>query len=109
MCSLLSRIWFVLTVAASDTFTGAYASDYLRQKTAGNWDIKSAIIHANKAAALTIGKLGAQEGIPWADEIDQFEAELNVTNISQLIIDEDTPTDIEEVEAGNEEILPPLR
>lgn len=68
----------MLIVAASDTFTGAYASDYLRQKTAGNWDIKSAIIQANKAATLTIGKVEAQEGIPWADEIEKFEAELNV-------------------------------
>lgn len=71
----------MLTTAASDTFTGAYASEYLRQKTAGNWDIKSAVIYANKAAALTIAKLGGQEGIPWAEEIDRFEAELNVTKI----------------------------
>lgn len=97
----------MLTAAASDTFTGAYASEYLRQKTAGNWDIKSAVIHANKAAALTIGKLGAQQGIPWADEIDQFEAELNVTKISEVSIDEETPTDVEKMEAVHEEFLPP--
>lgn len=95
----------MLTAAASDTFTGAYASEYLRQKTAGKWDIKSAIIHANKAAALTIGKLGAQEGIPWADEIEQFKAELNVTNTSEDDIDEMTPSEIENLEAEREEIL----
>lgn len=97
----------VLIAAARDTFTGAYASEYLRQKTAGNWDIKRAIIHANKAAALTIGKLGAQAGIPWADDIDQFEAELNITKISEINIDEESPTDMEKVEAGNE-VIPPL-
>lgn len=97
----------MLTAAVSDTFTGAYASEYLRQKTAGNWDIKSAIIHANKAAAITIGKLGAQEGIPWADEIDQFEAELNTTIIKELNIEE-ASTDVEKVEEGNEEIIPLL-
>lgn len=88
----------MLTAAVSDTFTGAYASEYLRQKTAGKWDIKSAIIRANKAAALTIGKLGAQEGIPWADEIDHFEAELNTTRTSELSIEE-VLVDIEKVEA----------
>ncbi|KAI9662757.1 MAG: hypothetical protein M1829_006152 [Trizodia sp. TS-e1964] len=62
------------TTGAGDTFTGAYASDYLRQKAKGIWDIKSAVIRANKAAAITIQTVGAQDGIPWADEIDNFNA-----------------------------------
>ena len=33
---------------ARDTFTGAYASEYLRQKEAGQWDIKRAVNRANK-------------------------------------------------------------
>jgi hypothetical protein len=98
----------VLTNAASDTFTGAYASEYLRQKAAGNWDIKSAIVRANKASALTIGKLGAQEGIPWADEIDQFEADLNVTKLVELNLDEETPRETEKAEPGNDAILSPI-
>lgn len=57
-----------------DTFTGAYASDYLRQKARGTWDIKSAVVRANKAAAITIQSVGAQHGIPWSDEIDNFDA-----------------------------------
>lgn len=57
-----------------DTFTGAYASDYLRQKAKGTWDIKSAVVRANKAAAITIQSVGAQDGIPWSDEIDKFDA-----------------------------------
>ena len=67
---------------ARDTFTGAYSSDYLRQKEAGKWDIKQAVIRANKAAALTITRLGAQGGIPWSDEIDRFDAPLNDPDIS---------------------------
>jgi ribokinase len=61
----------------SDTFTGAYSSEYLRQKDAGQWDIRQAVIRANKAAALTIMQLGAQRGIPWSDEIDNFDAPFN--------------------------------
>jgi len=64
----------MLTVTIRDTFTGAYASDYLRQKAKGTWDIESAVIRANKAAAITIQTVGAQDGIPWADEIDNFDA-----------------------------------
>ncbi|OBT68930.1 hypothetical protein VE03_01285 [Pseudogymnoascus sp. 23342-1-I1] len=42
------------TTSVGDTFTGGYAFDYLRQKAKGTWDIMSAIIRANKAAAITI-------------------------------------------------------
>ncbi|KAJ4022744.1 putative ribokinase [Fusarium irregulare] len=42
------------TTGAKDTFTGAYASEYVRQKTVGKWDIRSAVIRANKAAAITV-------------------------------------------------------
>ncbi|KAK7959815.1 ribokinase protein [Apiospora aurea] len=62
------------TTGAGDTFTGAYASDYLRQKATGNWDIRKAVVRANKAAATTIQTVGAQDGISWADEIDHFDA-----------------------------------
>ena len=71
---------------ARDTFTGAYASEYLRQKEAGKWNIKSAVDRANRAAALTITKLGAQQGIPWADEVDRFDAPINDPDISTLTI-----------------------
>ncbi|EXJ67126.1 uncharacterized protein A1O5_09773 [Cladophialophora psammophila CBS 110553] len=56
-----------------DTFTGAYATDYLRQKQRGQWDIREAVVRACKAAALTITRIGAQEGIPWMDAIDDFQ------------------------------------
>ncbi|KAL9098947.1 MAG: hypothetical protein Q9163_005483 [Psora crenata] len=80
------KVDVVDTTGAGDTFTGAYASEYLRQKEAGKWDIKSAVDRANKAAALTITRLGAQEGIPWADEIDRFDAPFNDPDIPTLTI-----------------------
>ncbi|KAM0228314.1 hypothetical protein ACHAPO_010858 [Fusarium lateritium] len=61
------------TTGAGDTFTGAYASHYLRQKAKGTWDMRSSVFRANKAAAITIQSVGAQDGIPWSDEIDCFD------------------------------------
>lgn len=55
---------------ASDTFVGMYAVEYLQQKRRGEWDIVKAIKYACKASARTIERLGAQESIPWIDEID---------------------------------------
>lgn len=60
----------------SDAFTGAYAAAYLRQKAKKQWDIRSAVVRANKAAAITIQAMGAQAGIPWGDELDKFDASL---------------------------------
>lgn len=54
----------------SDTFVGNYATEYIRQKQLGEWDISKAIARACKASARVIERLGAQEAIPWADEID---------------------------------------
>ena len=42
-----------------------------------DWDIRSAVVRANKAAGFTIGKMGSQADVPWADEIDRFEAPLH--------------------------------
>ncbi|KAJ8127296.1 hypothetical protein O1611_g6339 [Lasiodiplodia mahajangana] len=64
------------TTGAGDTFTGAYAAAYLRQKAKGQWDIKSAVVRSNKAAAMMIQAMGAQTGIPWGDELDGFDAPL---------------------------------
>ncbi|KAF5228835.1 hypothetical protein FAUST_10809 [Fusarium austroamericanum] len=41
------------TTGAGDTFTGAYTSKYLRQKEKGTWDMKSTVVRANKAVAIT--------------------------------------------------------
>ena len=36
------------------------------------WDIEKAVVRACKAAAMVVSTYTAQEGIPWADEIDSF-------------------------------------
>lgn len=54
-----------------DTFVGNYAAECTRQRQLGECDISKAIARACKAAARTIGRLGAQEAIPWAEEIDR--------------------------------------
>ena len=66
-----------LIVILSDTFTGCYAADYVRQKAQGDghWDIKKAVQRACRASAHTISKAGAQAAIPWANEIEDIEPE----------------------------------
>lgn len=54
-----------------DTFVGTYALECVRQKRKKQqWDIKKAVERGCRAAAKTILQLGAQDAIPWADEID---------------------------------------
>ena len=58
----------------SDTFIGAYAVEFVKQKrghqeAGGVWDIKKAVEFACKASARTIESYGPQESIPWADEV----------------------------------------
>lgn len=47
-----------------DNFTGAYATEYERQKTRSEWDIGSAVVRANKASALSVGRSGARKSLP---------------------------------------------
>ncbi|KAI0509338.1 Ribokinase-like protein [Xylaria bambusicola] len=55
------------TTAAGDTFVGQYALDVVGAGTA--FDIEAAVRKANRAAAKTVEKLGAQDSIPWRDEL----------------------------------------
>lgn len=60
------------TTAAGDTFVGAYAVIVARSKSQtsqANFDIDAAIMFANKAAARTVERTGAQSAIPWLDEV----------------------------------------
>ncbi|KAF6816895.1 hypothetical protein CMUS01_12198 [Colletotrichum musicola] len=50
------------------------AFDIEVRDTTGAGDPSLGLIRANKAAAMTIQTVGAQDGIPWADEIDAFDA-----------------------------------
>ena len=54
-----------------DTFVGNYSVEYVNQKHSKEWDIRKAIAIACKASAYTIQRLGCQESIPWADQIDR--------------------------------------
>jgi hypothetical protein len=45
------------------------------------------VTRANKASALTVGRFGAQKGIPWSDEIDDLEAEFVVLGMAGLSVD----------------------
>jgi ribokinase len=58
------------TTGAGNAFVGAYAVEVVRMKARGRLDVKQAVRQACKAAAKTIEKLGSQEAIPWADEVD---------------------------------------
>lgn len=60
------KVAVVDTTAAGDTFVGAYALEVVRP----GFDLKTAVEKANRASAVTVGRKGAQESIPWADELD---------------------------------------
>ncbi|KAL8830623.1 MAG: hypothetical protein Q9191_001324 [Dirinaria sp. TL-2023a] len=58
------------TTGAGDTFVGAYAVSVVKAtKTGQNPDISEAVRRANKAAAFTVQKPGAQDAIPFTSEI----------------------------------------
>lgn len=56
------------TTAAGDTFVGSYALA-VAAAGAGAFDIEAAVNEANRAAAKTVAKRGAQVSIPWKDEL----------------------------------------
>lgn len=55
------------TVAAGDTFNGAFVTALNEGK-----NTLEAIEFANRAAALTVTKIGAQEAIPFIEDVDEF-------------------------------------
>lgn len=64
------KVKVVDTTAAGDTFVGAYAVSVVSQTAdRDNVDIEQAVRGANKAAAMTVQKKGAQEAIPYLDEL----------------------------------------
>ncbi len=56
------------TTAAGDTFVGRYALEVVRG--GGGFNIEQAVRKANKAAAKTVERAGAQDSIPWRDELE---------------------------------------
>lgn len=58
------------TTAAGDTFVGSYALAAVAASAASTeFDIDNAIKAANRAAAKTVSRKGAQVSIPWKDEL----------------------------------------
>lgn len=58
------------TTAAGDTFVGMYALEVVTAASKGEeFGIESAVRKANKAAAKTVERAGAQDSIPWRDEL----------------------------------------
>lgn len=55
------------TTAAGDTFVGSYALGIVRREK----NIEEVVRYACLAAARTIEKIGAQDSIPWSDEVDR--------------------------------------
>ncbi len=55
------------TTGAGDTFNGAFAAG-----RAEGLSIKESIRFANAAAALSVGKIGAQGGMPWREEVEDM-------------------------------------
>ena len=64
------RAVVVDTTAAGDTFVGRYALDVVAGGRGEGFDIEAAVRRANKAAAKTVEKAGAQDSIPWRDELE---------------------------------------
>jgi len=58
------RVEAIDTTAAGDVFNGALAVAIAEGK-----DLKDAVIFANKAAALSVTRLGAQASAPYRNEI----------------------------------------
>ena len=54
----------------SGAFIGAYAVEYIRQQRQEVWHIQKAVAQGCKAVARTIEQVGAQDSLPWAEEID---------------------------------------
>lgn len=55
------------TTAAGDTFVGQYAIESVQK---GEFDVVATVKKANKAGAKTVERMGAQDSIPWGDELD---------------------------------------
>lgn len=55
-----------------DTFVGAYAILWVKEKQGGKWDLRSTVEYACKASAQTIQQVGCQESIPWASDLSQI-------------------------------------
>lgn len=67
----------MLTSAGRETFVGAYAVEYLRQKSSsqydpkGNWGIQAAVQRACEAANHSLNHEGCIYPLPWDDTFER--------------------------------------
>ena len=81
------------TTAAGDTFVGAYAVElagFLNMKRregmeTHTFNVDAAVSFANKAAAKTVEKMGAQDAIPWRDEVRDGNRSRNKAYLDYII------------------------
>ena len=67
---VVEEVHVVDTTAAGDTFVGAYAARIARHKKTGtSFDLEEAVDWANSAAIRAVEKAGAQDAIPWLDDM----------------------------------------
>ncbi len=60
--------------AAGDTFVGQYALEVVLTPPGARFDMAAAVRKANRAAAKTVERKGAQDSIPWRDELSPVTA-----------------------------------
>lgn len=58
------------TTAAGDTFVGSYAVSAVKNQIFPEFDIRLAVERATRASAITVQRHGAQDAIPWLDELE---------------------------------------
>ncbi len=63
------KVVAVDTTAAGDTFVGQYALEVVATPPGTRFDIVAAVRKASRAAARTVEHKGAQDSIPWRDEL----------------------------------------
>ena len=63
------KVKTVDTTAAGDVFNGALAVALAEGK-----DLRDAVLFANKAASISVTRLGAQASAPYRDEVDSSSA-----------------------------------
>ena len=63
----MKKVEVVDTTAAGDTYIGALAAGLAHEKT-----MEESVKFATRAAALTIMKCGAQQSIPYKEEIETY-------------------------------------
>lgn len=57
------------TTGAGDTFVGAYAVKTCEEKSLAGFDLPAVVKWANRAAARSVLRKGAQEAMPWREEM----------------------------------------